>query len=245
MKIKDKVVIITGASSGIGKKTAQLLAKHQAKVVLGARRENCLADISRQIKDNGGEVSYKKTDVTNFSSVKNLIDFAKNKYQRIDVLFNGAGLFPFSFLSDLKVHQWDKMIDTNIKGVLYGIAAVLPIMKKQKTGHIITISSVAAHIVFPSGVLYAATKSAVSAIMEGLRKEQVSNNIKTTLISPGRVNTKGAHINNQDLKDKEIGKSYSNILSPLDIAKAVLYTLEQPKDVSINEILIRPKHFTI
>ena len=187
MTIKDKVVVITGASSGIGKATTEVLAKDGAHVVIGARREDRLAEIANEF--TSGQVIYQQTDVTDQQSVQQLVDLAESRYGRVDVLFNNAGLMPLSPLADLKVAEWERMIDVNIKGVLYGIAAALPIMIKQKHGHIITTDSDAGHVVHPGSAVYAGTKYAIQAIMDGLRQEQIDNHIKTTMVSPGAVET--------------------------------------------------------
>jgi Short-chain alcohol dehydrogenase of unknown specificity len=187
LTIKDKVVVITGASSGIGRATAEKLAQSGAKVVIGARRVDRLKAVADEFPAN--TVLYQQTDVTDRDSVASLVKLATDHFQRVDVLYNNAGLMPISKMAELKVDEWDRMIDVNIKGVLYGIAAVLPIMIRQQGGQIITTDSVAGHVVHPGTAVYAGTKYAIQAIMDGLRQEQVANHIKTTMISPGAVNT--------------------------------------------------------
>src|SRR5262245_46046410 len=188
--IEDKVVVITGASSGIGESTARLLADNGAKVVLGARRKDRIDALVKDIAIKGGCALASKTDVTNRSDVEALVQSATDKHGRIDVIVNNAGIMPIAPMAALKVDEWDRMIDVNIKGLLYGVAAVLPIMQKQKQGHIINISSVGGFKVWaPGGTVYSATKFAVRAITEGLRMEHKADNIRCTIISPGAVAT--------------------------------------------------------
>ncbi|MBU9789702.1 SDR family oxidoreductase [Lentilactobacillus sp. G22-6] len=239
MTIKDKVVVITGASSGIGKATAEVLAKAGAHVVIGARRTDRLAEIANEFDDD--QVSYQATDVTNRADVKALVDLAVSKFGKVDVLYNNAGLMPVSPLADLKVDEWEQMIDVNIKGVLYGIAAVLPVMIKQKHGHIITTDSVAGHVVHPGTAVYAGTKYAIQAIMDGLRQEQVDNHIRTTMISPGAVTTELYRTISDDTTREQIKKREETTgLAAEDVAHAVAYAIDQPEKVAINEILLRP-----
>ena len=187
--IEGKVVVITGASSGLGEATARLLSAQGASVVLGARRVDRIKSLADELTASGGKALAITTDVTHYDQVKRLVDAAVQKYGRIDVMINNAGLMPHSPLERLKIDDWDRMIDVNIKGVLYGIAAALPYMKQQKAGHIINVSSVAGHKVRPGGAVYAATKHAVLALSEGLRQEVKPYNIRTTVISPGAVAT--------------------------------------------------------
>lgn len=187
--INGKVVVITGASSGFGANTARHLAEHGAKVVLGARRLDRLEEVAVSIRENGGEAVVAKADVTSRSDVKNLVDMATSTFGRMDVLINNAGLMAIAPLDADKVAEWDAMIDINIKGVLYGISAALPVFRKQNSGHFINIASVAGHkIVAPGGTVYCGTKFAVRAISEGLRIE-AGPNIRTTIISPGAVDS--------------------------------------------------------
>jgi NADP-dependent 3-hydroxy acid dehydrogenase YdfG len=187
-EIQNKVVMITGASSGLGEATARRLAASGAKLMLAARREDRLKDLVAAIEKTGGTAVYRITDVADRAQVQALADATLETYGRIDVLINNAGLMPLSPLDQLKVDEWDQMIDVNIKGVLYGIAAVLPTMRQQKFGHVINLSSVAGHKVFPSSAVYCATKYAVRAISEGLRLES-KGEIRSTNISPGAVAT--------------------------------------------------------
>ncbi|WOD14138.1 SDR family oxidoreductase [Paraburkholderia kirstenboschensis] len=236
--INGKVVVITGASSGLGEETARHLARLGAKLVLGARRVDRLRQLAGEI--NAGEESAIETDVTQRAEVQRLVDHAVQKYGRIDVMLNNAGLMPSSMLERLHVDEWDRMIDVNIKGVLYGIAAALPQMIKQKSGHIINVSSVAGHKVGPGGTVYAATKHAVRAISEGLRQEVKPYNIRTTIISPGAVATELT----QTITDPDVAAGMSQVYQqaiPADaFARAVVYAISQPAEVDINEILFRP-----
>ena len=187
--IKDKIVVVTGASSGLGEATARLLSEQGATVVLGARRADRLQSLAKDLEARGGKALAVTTDVTQREQVKALVDSAVQSYGRIDVMINNAGLMPQAPLERLKVDEWDRMIDVNIKGVLYGIAAALPHMQRQKAGHFINVSSVAGHQVGPGFAVYAATKYAVRALSEGLRQEVKPYNIRTTVISPGAVAT--------------------------------------------------------
>ncbi len=240
MAIKDKVVVITGASSGIGQATAEVLASAGANVVIGARRIDRLKQIAGEFSD--GQVLYQQTDVTQRDQVKSLVDLAVSKFGKLDVLYNNAGLMPLSQLAELKVNEWDRMIDVNLKGVLYGIATALPIMIKQKHGHVITTDSVAGHVVHPGTAVYAGTKYAIQAVMDGLRQEQVGNHIKTTMISPGAVETELYRtISDETVREQTKKQEQENGLKPIDIAHAVAYAIDQPDDVAINEILLRPR----
>ncbi len=239
--IKDKVVVITGASSGLGEASARLLSAQGATVVLGARRIERLEKLAHELNGAGGKAIAVETDVTHCDQVKHLVEAAVEKYGRIDVMLNNAGLMQQSPLEFLKVDEWDNMIDINIKGVLYGIAAALPHMTKQKAGHIINVSSVAGHRVMPLGAVYCATKHAVRALSEGLRMEVKPYNIRTTVISPGAVDTElPSHITDHE-SAVGILKFYESCAIPADsFARAVVYAVSQPDDVDINEILFRP-----
>ena len=242
--INGKVVIITGASSGIGEATAKKLAGDGAKVVLAARREDRLEELKKEITNSGGEAIIQKTDVTSREQMQALADKTIEEYGHIDVIINNAGLMPLSFLNKLKIDEWDKMVDVNIKGVLYGIAGVLPHMEERKSGHIINVSSVAGHEIMPAGAVYCGTKFAVRAITEGLRKEMSpSTNIRATIISPGAVATELTNtITDEDVQEK-LNNRGPNGLDPLDpqaIADAIYYAVGQPDSVSINEVLVRP-----
>ncbi len=240
--IKDKVAIITGASSGIGKATALALSKAGAKIAIGARRTDKLEELENEIKQNGGEVISQKLDVTKKSECDSFADAALQKWGSIDILINNAGLMPLSFLKNLKVDEWDQMIDVNIKGVLYCTAAVVSHMKEKKSGHIVNISSVAGRIVFPAGSVYCATKHAVAAFSEGIRQElSVRSNIRVTCIEPGVVATELTNtITDESLQGFVENAKKMETLKAEDIANAILYAVESPNHVNVNEILIRP-----
>ena len=236
--VENKVITITGASSGIGEATAKLLAKNGAKVVLGARRTQKLEKIVEDIRALGGTAEFIAVDVANREDMKAFIHFAKDKFGRVDVIYNNAGVMPLSPMNALKVEEWDNMINVNIHGVLNGIAAGLPIMEAQGGGQFINTASIGAHVVVPSGAVYCATKYAVWAISEGLRQE--SKNIRVTTISPGVVETElGSDITDDSAKGalKEFRKI---ALAPDAIARAVLYAVSQPDDVDVNEVIVRP-----
>lgn len=239
--IENKVVVITGASSGIGEATARHLAGHGAKVVLGARRVERLEALVSDIKAAGGQALAVATDVTNRTDVATLIDASVKAFGRIDVLINNAGVMPLSALEALKVEEWDRMIDVNIKGVLYGIAAALPHMKAQKSGHIITTASVAGHLVFPASSVYSGTKFAVRAICEGLRQEVKDYNIRTTILSPGAVKTELL----DQISDETVKTANSDYVNEIGIsadsyARVAAFVISQPEEVDVNEIIFRP-----
>ncbi len=238
-EINGKVVIITGASSGLGEATAHRLAKNGAKLVLGARREDRLEALRDAIVEQGGEAIYRVTDVTDRGQVEALAQAAKEAYGRIDVLINNAGLMPLSPLDQLKVDEWEQMVDVNIKGVLYGIAAVLPTMREQHAGHIINLSSVAGHVVFPSAAVYCATKYAVKALSEGIRQEG-GEEIRSTNISPGAVATELTTTISDPETAKGVGELYEMAIDADAIARAIAFAIEQPADVDVNEMIIRP-----
>ncbi|AFZ33753.1 3-oxoacyl-(acyl-carrier-protein) reductase [Stanieria cyanosphaera PCC 7437] len=237
--ISGKSVIITGASSGIGEATAKMLAERGAKLMLAARREERLQDLVSKIEQAGGTATYQTVDVTNYQQMQALAQTTLDKYGKIDVLLNNAGLMPLSRLDKLRVEEWDKIVDVNIKGVLYGIAAVLPIMQSAKNGHIINISSVAGHVVFPGGAVYCGSKFAVRAISEGLRQE-VGADIRCTIISPGAVATELTNSIQDTEASQNIEAIYQEAIDADAIARAIVYALEQPPEVDVNEILIRP-----
>jgi NADP-dependent 3-hydroxy acid dehydrogenase YdfG len=238
LNVKNKVIAITGASSGIGEATAKLLAENGAKVVLGARRTDKLEKLVEEIHASGGTAEFKAVDVTDREDVKGFIHFAKDKFGRVDVIFNNAGVMPLSPMNALKVEEWDNMINVNIHGVLNGIAAGLPIMEAQGGGQFINTASIGAHVVAPTAAVYCATKYAVWALSEGLRQE--SKNIRVTTISPGVVETElGSDITDESAKGmlQELRKT---ALTSDAIARAVLYAVSQPDDVDVNEVIVRP-----
>jgi NADP-dependent 3-hydroxy acid dehydrogenase YdfG len=239
--IQGKVVVITGASSGLGEATARDLSAQGAIVVLGARRADRIKSLVDEITGRGGKALAIPTDVIHSEQVKKLVDGAVQAHGRIDVMINNAGLMPQSPLERLRIDEWDQMIDVNIKGVLYGIAAALPYMKQQKAGHIVNVSSVAGHKVRAGGAVYAATKHAVLALSEGLRQEVKPYNIRTTVISPGAVATELPNtISEPDVADS-IHAFYEEYAIPAEsFARAVAFAISQPEDVDVNEILFRP-----
>lgn len=239
--IEGKIVVITGASSGLGEATARLLSAEGASVVLGARRVDRLQSLADELTRGGRKALAIATDVVHRDQVQKLIDTAAQTYGRIDVLINNAGLMPQALLERLKVDEWEQMIDINIKGVLYGIAAALPYMKQQKSGHFINVSSVAGHKVGPGFAVYAATKWGVRALSEGLRQEVKPYNIRTTVISPGAVATELPNSVTDPDAGERIRKFYAEVAIPADsFARAVAFAISQPDDVDINEILFRP-----
>jgi NADP-dependent 3-hydroxy acid dehydrogenase YdfG len=261
-EIESKVVIITGASSGVGEATARRLGASGAKLMLAARREDRLKDLVAAIEKTGGTVAYRVTDVADRTQVQALADATLETYGHIDVLVNNAGVMPMSPLDQLMVDEWDQIIDVNLKGVLYGIAAVLPTMRQQKSGHVINLSSIGGHKVFPGAAVYCATKYAVRAISEGLRLES-NGEIRSTIISPGAVATEGLlRQSNRQIRSTNIppgavateltstmthgdmtswvSQVYSVAIDADAIARAIAYAIEQPGDVDVNEIIIRP-----
>lgn len=240
--IQGQVAIITGASSGIGYSTALALSKAGVKVAIGARRVSRLESLAEKIKRAGGEVFYQKLDVTQRVDCDNFVKAVLTQWGTVDILVNNAGLMPLSFFKSLKVDEWDKMIDVNIKGVLYCTAAVISHMKEKKSGHIVNLSSVAGRIVFPAGSVYCATKHAVAAFTEGLRQEfSVRSNIRVTSIEPGVVATElNDTITDESLQGFIENTKKMEALQAEDIANAILYAVDSPSHVNVNEILIRP-----
>jgi NADP-dependent 3-hydroxy acid dehydrogenase YdfG len=236
--IKDKVVVITGASSGLGEATARHLARHGAKLVLGARRLDRLQALAKEL--SLGKNAAVRTDVTRFDQVKHLVDHTVQSHGRIDVIINNAGLMPLSPLERSKIEDWDRTIDVNIKGVLYGIAAALPYMKAQLSGHIINVSSVAGHKVRAGTAVYSATKTAVRVISEGLRQEVKPYNIRTTIISPGAVASELPESVTEPDVAENVRKLYEIAIPADAFADMVVFAMSQPENVDVNEILFRP-----
>jgi NADP-dependent 3-hydroxy acid dehydrogenase YdfG len=238
--IADKVVVITGASSGLGEATARHLASLGATLVLGARRKDRLDTLVTEITSAGGKAVAFTTDVTRVEDVNALIQGALDTYGRVDVLINNAGLMAIAPMSETKVEEWDRMIDINIKGLLYGVAAALPVFEKQQSGHIINIASVAGVKVFsPGGTVYSGTKYAVRAITEGLRHE-LGGAVRTTIVSPGAVDSELKLGSSHEASAKAVGEFYQQAISADSVARAIAYAIEQPADVDINEIVLRP-----
>ena len=235
--VENKVVLITGASSGIGEATARLLAKQGAKVVIGARRTDRLEKITADIRAAGGTAVFQALDVTNADSVHDFAAFALREFGKIDVMFNNAGIMPLSPMNALKTKEWDDIIDINIKGVLHGIAAVLPVMEKQGHGQIINTASTGARATGPSCAVYCASKYAVRAISEGLRQE--TDKIRVTVLSPGVTTTELGHDITDEAAADFLVTLRNTSLSPDAVANAVLYAVSQPEDVDVGELVIR------
>ncbi|MHA7063471.1 SDR family oxidoreductase [Azospirillum argentinense] len=236
--ITDKTILITGASSGIGEGTARVLGAAGAKLVLGARRTDRLESLAADIRAGGGTAEVRALDVTSRADMAAFAAFAQERFGRIDVLVNNAGVMPLSPMASLKVEEWDRMIDVNIRGVLYGIAAVLPVMNGQGFGQIINIASIGALAVSPTAAVYCATKYAVRAISDGLRQE--NERLRVTCVCPGVVESELAHTIT-DPEAEELMRTYRAVsIKPDAIGRAILHAIEQPDDVDTNEIVIRP-----
>ncbi len=235
----DKVVVVTGASSGIGEAIARDLAAHGARVMLGARRTDRLDALVARIEAEGGTARSRRVDVTDRADVRALVEAARAEWGRVDVIVNNAGIMPLSAMAALKVDEWDRMVDVNIKGVLHGIAAVLPEMTARGSGHVINVASIGALSVFPAAAVYCATKFAVRAISDGLRQEQTA--LRVTCIHPGVVESELASTIT-DPAAAEAMRTFRRIaLTPDAIARAVRFAIEQPADVDVNEIVVRPR----
>jgi len=239
MQTVQKVIAITGASSGIGEATARLLASQGARVVLGARRTDRLETLAAEIREAGGVADVRALDVTDMQDVQAFIDFAVERHGRVDVLVNNAGVMPLSKLEALKINEWNQMIDVNIRGVLHGIAATLPLMQQQRAGQIINIASIGAYAVSPTAAVYCATKYAVRAISEGLRQE-VGGDIRVTVIAPGVTESELAESISDEGGRAEM-REFRKIAIPASaIARAIAYAVEQPADVDVSELIVRP-----
>ncbi len=243
MAVKGKVVVITGASSGIGEATAKLLAANGAMVMLGARREDRLYKIANEINVNGGRADFRTVDVTKPEDVEALVKAAQDSFGKVDVIFNNAGIMPNSPMSAVRTDEWNKMIDVNIKGVLNGIAAVMPIFTAQKHGHIITTSSVAGLKNYVGSGVYGATKFAVKNAMEVTRMESANEgtNIRTTTLYPAAINTELLnHIGDEKTASNMKNFYKQHGISPDAIARVVNFAIDQPEDVDISEFTIYP-----
>ncbi|KAF1721851.1 SDR family oxidoreductase [Pseudoxanthomonas wuyuanensis] len=236
--IEEKVVVVTGASSGIGEATARLLAQRGARVVLAARRTDRLQKLAADIQAQGGQARYSAVDVTRLEDVQDLIAFAQEQFGRVDVVVNNAGVMPLSVLDALKIDEWNRMIDVNIRGVLHGIAAGLPLMKAQGGGHFVNLSSIGGHAVYPTAAVYCATKYAVLAISEGLRQE--SRDIRVTVISPGVTASELADSITDPAARQGMEEFRKTAIPAEAIARAIAYAIEQPDEVDVSEIIVRP-----
>ncbi|WP_320197347.1 SDR family oxidoreductase [Agrobacterium sp. rho-13.3] len=240
MSITDKVVVITGAGGGMGKATAIHLADLGARVVLGARREDRIAAVVTEIKSRGGQAAYLKTDVTKRDDLTALVDLAVSEFGQMDVIVNNAGVGPLSRFDALRVDEWDQMIDVNVKGVLYGIAAALPVFERQQSGHVITVVSTAGLRIVPKMGVYAASKNAVRTLMEALRQES-GPNIRVTEISPGAIQTEFLDTVADEAEQTRLREWSDRIAIPAkSIARAIAFAIEQPADVEIGSIVVRP-----
>ncbi|AKL68990.1 MULTISPECIES: SDR family oxidoreductase [Streptomyces] len=239
MRNEAKVVAITGASSGIGEETARRLAGDGHRLLLGARRTDRLDALTREINEAGGTAAFRRLDVTDAADVRDFVAAAQERYGRVDVMVNNAGVMPLSPLDALKVDEWDRMIDVNVRGVLHGIAAALPVMRAQGGGHFVNVASVGAYEVSPTAAVYCATKFAVRAISEGLRQES-DGSVRVTLVSPGVTESELAE-GISDPAAREAMKAYRAVALPASaIAGAIAYAVAQPAGVDVNEIVVRP-----
>lgn len=235
----SKVALITGASSGIGEATARHLASLGHRVFLGARRTDRIAAIAREIERTGGQALFQELDVTDFDSVKAFVAVAYERQGRIDVLVNNAGVMPLSLMAQLRIADWNRMIDVNLRGVLHGIAAVLPVMSKQKSGHIVNVASVSGHRVDPTAAVYSATKFAVRALSEGLRQE--SRDLRVTVVSPGLTRTDLFEgIDAPEIKAGAQAMLDQASIPASAIAEAIGFAIGQPEGVDVNELIVRP-----
>ncbi|GAA3071949.1 SDR family oxidoreductase [Streptomyces goshikiensis] len=239
MRNEAKVVAITGASSGIGEETARRLAGDGHRLLLGARRTDRLDALTREINEAGGTAAFRRLDVTDAADVRDFVAAAQERYGRVDVMVNNAGVMPLSPLDALKVDEWDRMIDVNVRGVLHGIAAALPVMRAQGGGHFVNVASVGAYEVSPTAAVYCATKFAVRAISEGLRQES-DGSVRVTLVSPGGDRVRAGR-GISDPAAREAMKAYRAVALPASaIAGAIAYAVAQPAGVDVNEIVVRP-----
>ncbi|WP_419805952.1 SDR family oxidoreductase [Terriglobus sp.] len=239
--IAGQVVAITGASSGIGKAAALELARLGAKLVLGARHEEALAQVAEQIRLAGGEVVFRSTDVSKREDLISLVRLAQENFGRLDVLFSNAGAMPIGPFDELAVEDWETMVDVNIKGVLYGVAAALPLFREQGSGHFIHTASTAARKTVPNQVVYSATKAAVLALSDGLRQE-LAGQIRVSTILPGFTDTAfSEHVKNPELRAQMQKAGEKFAMSPEAVAKAIVYILQQPEEVNIGEVTLRSK----
>lgn len=239
--LQGRVIVITGASSGLGEAAARLLSSRGAVLALGARRRDRIEALAAELAGRGGEALALQTDVTRPHEVTALVDMAAERFGRVDVMINNAGIMPNAPLDRMLVDEWDRVIDVNIKGVLYGIAAALPHFQRQKSGHFVNVASVAGHRVRPGSAVYSATKTAVRVISEGLRQEVKPWNVRTTIISPGAVQSELIEGISDTATRENTHQMYErHAISADSFARAVVFALSEPADVDINEILYRP-----
>ncbi|MCI1634606.1 SDR family oxidoreductase [Bifidobacterium sp.] len=241
MSVQGKAIIVTGASSGIGMATVQRLAEHGARIVFGARREDKLEELAGLLPS--GRYAYAATDVSNFDDVQHLVDLSVERFGKVDALFNNAGIMPLSTLSEGKRDDWQRMLQTNIMGLLNGISAVLPVMHRQGYGHILATGSMAGYNLYPGAAVYCGTKFAERAIMEGLRREEHGNGIKTTYVAPGMVDTQLYESIGDEARSQEVVSAWhehNHSLTPDDIARFVEFAIAAPERMVINEVSIRP-----
>ncbi|AKP03933.1 SDR family oxidoreductase [Companilactobacillus pabuli] len=241
MSLKNKTIIVTGASSGIGAETVKQLVSAGANVVFGSRRLEPLKELADKLPKD--QIAFMFIDVTKIDDMKKIVDLAVQKFKKVDALYNNAGIMPLSKLRDDRRDEWKQMLDINVMGVLNGISAVLPVMHKQGFGHILATDSVAGHVVYPDSAVYAGTKFAVRAIMEGLRQEELDNHIRSTIISPGAVQTNLYKTTKDENQAKELVESWkqpNNSLITSDVASAVVFAIDTPQRVAISDIVIRP-----
>ncbi|MDG9925752.1 MULTISPECIES: SDR family oxidoreductase [unclassified Pseudomonas] len=238
-QIAEKVIVITGASSGIGEATARLLASQGARVVLGARRSERLEALAADIRNQGGTAEYRATDVAREEEVQALVDLALERFGRVDVLINNAGVMPLSPMAALKIGEWNRMIDVNIRGVLHGIAAVLPGMQQRRAGQIINVASIGAYKPIATGAVYCATKAAVVSLSEALRQE-VGADIRVTVVSPGVTESDLAETISDGATLEMIREFRRDAIPASAIAEAIAYAIDQPAAVDVSELVIRP-----
>ncbi|NIE81981.1 MULTISPECIES: SDR family oxidoreductase [unclassified Burkholderia] len=238
--IAGKIVVITGASSGLGEAAARHLAALGARVVLAARRAERIEQLAAEIAERGGEALPVRADVTRAADMRQVMDAAVAKHGRVDVLVNNAGIAPLSMLDSGNTEEWNRMIDVNVKGVLNGIAAALPLMQRQRAGHIVNVSSIAAFSIGPGTAVYSATKQAVRAISEGLRQEALAHGIRTTIVSPGAVTSELPEGVSDPVIAQAIRGAYEIALPAESFARAVAFAIGQPEEMGVNEIVFRP-----
>ncbi|MCP2265512.1 SDR family oxidoreductase [Promicromonospora thailandica] len=234
-----KTILVTGASSGIGEATARRLAQAGHRVFLGARRTERLAALAAELREGGADVAHRALDVTDLASVQEFASAALERFGGIDVLVNNAGVMPLSPVADLRIDEWNQMIDVNLRGVLHGIAAVLPTMRRQGSGHVVNVSSVAGHRVDPTAAVYSATKFAVRAISEGLRQE--TTDIRVTVVSPGFTHSELTYRGGNHEARQAARSAAEHLAIPASaIAEAIAFAVDQPSTVDVNELVVRP-----